>query len=385
MKKKFISFILSFMLIALGLLPSNVMAEGFNSSDEFNYIGYQEGGIGNIRKLAVVDKETNDNKRIVYCFNKEYHWPGGIRDINGFAYKKTTGDVVSFQNHVNEKSKYKGEKLINALKIILTQGYPNGKIIQKSLNLSDDKYREITQMAVWHFTDGQYINIGQLQSLPKDEEALALSILLTNAKSEILDNDVLDYYLKAYQDKQPTYQIPEEIEKIPENSTLDLYISNGVTQADGKQYQNLLGANLINKNTKEIIPIENSNQKETTVKFSKQDLAGNELKGATITLTGNNGDKQTWESDGKTKAKEFTVKEGKYTFTETAAPEGYKIATEIKFEVVRNKETQKLEIQNVEVGTGNKEGADGLLIMVDDYKEKETVVKFSKQDLAGNE
>lgn len=91
----------------------------------------------------------------------------------------------------------------------------------------------------------------------------------------------------------------------------------------------------------------------------------NELSGATITLTDDKGNVQTWVSNGE--VKEFVVTEGKYTFKETVVPNGYVVATDITFEVKRNAETQALEIVNVVIGEGNKEGTDGVLIMVDDH------------------
>ena len=127
--------------------------------------------------------------------------------------------------------------------------------------------------------------------------------------------------------------------------------------------------------------------KTTSVKFSKQDIDGKELKDATITLTHSDGTKETWKSDGS--AHEFTVKEGKYTFHEEKTPDDskYKIATDITFEVVRNAQTKALEITNVVIGEGNKKLEDGTLVMVDAYKKapepgtKTTKVNFSKRAL----
>ncbi len=111
----------------------------------------------------------------------------------------------------------------------------------------------------------------------------------------------------------------------------------------------------------------------TVVKFSKQDIAGKELSGATITLTSDNGENpQEWKSNGT--VHEFTVKEGHYTFTETATPDDtkYEIATEITFDIVYNDKENKLEMKNVNLGEGNKQLDDGTLVMVDDYKKPDT-------------
>ncbi|HEL0567329.1 TPA: Cna B-type domain-containing protein, partial [Streptococcus equi subsp. zooepidemicus] len=118
----------------------------------------------------------------------------------------------------------------------------------------------------------------------------------------------------------------------------------------------------------------------TKIKFSKQDIAGKELKDATIKLTHQDGTSEEWKSDGS--VHEFTVKEGKYTFTETAAPNGYLVSTEIKFEVSYNKDKNALEIKNVEVQKGNKYEK-GIFVMVDDYKKFD--VLFSKVAVNGSE
>ncbi|MGT2745147.1 SpaA isopeptide-forming pilin-related protein [Streptococcus phocae subsp. phocae] len=71
---------------------------------------------------------------------------------------------------------------------------------------------------------------------------------------------------------------------------------------------------------------------KTLVKFSKRDIKGNELAGATIELRDLSGKSiQSWVSDGK--AKDFYLLPGSYEFVETAAPEGYQIATKIMFTI----------------------------------------------------
>ncbi|SMB92943.1 LPXTG-motif cell wall anchor domain-containing protein/TQXA domain-containing protein [Peptoniphilus asaccharolyticus DSM 20463] len=148
-----------------------------------------------------------------------------------------------------------------------------------------------------------------------------------------------------------------------------------------------------------VVPGPGPKEETATVKFSKQDIEGRELAGARIVLAGDNGYRNEWTSNGSTE--EFTLKEGRYTFREISTPDNskYEFATEITFEVV--KDNGKLKIQNVIVGTGNRELADGTLVMVDDYKRndnpyvpvyprpsepnRDAEVRFSKQNLAGKE
>ncbi|HEQ5207862.1 fibronectin binding protein [Streptococcus pyogenes] len=96
----------------------------------------------------------------------------------------------------------------------------------------------------------------------------------------------------------------------------------------------------------------------THIKFSKRDINGKELAGATMELRDSSGKTiSTWISDGQ--VKDFYLMPGKYTFVETAAPDGYEIATAITFTV--NEQGQ------VTVN-GKATKGDAHIVMVDAYK-----------------
>lgn len=96
----------------------------------------------------------------------------------------------------------------------------------------------------------------------------------------------------------------------------------------------------------------------THIKFSKRDIDGKELAGATMELRDSSGKTiSTWISDGQ--VKDFYLMPGKYTFVETAAPDGYEIATAITFTV--NEQGQ------VTVNGKTTKG-DAHIVMVDAYK-----------------
>ncbi|HER1352154.1 TPA: thioester-forming surface-anchored protein [Streptococcus pyogenes] len=96
----------------------------------------------------------------------------------------------------------------------------------------------------------------------------------------------------------------------------------------------------------------------THIKFSKRDIDGKELAGATMELRDSSGKTiSTWISDGQ--VKDFYLMPGKYTFVETAAPDGYEIATAITFTV--NEQGQ------VTVN-GKATKGDAHIVMVDAYK-----------------
>jgi phenolic acid decarboxylase len=96
--------------------------------------------------------------------------------------------------------------------------------------------------------------------------------------------------------------------------------------------------------------------------FSKQDADGNELEGATIELQKEDGTVvETWVSDGTTHT--FDVAPGTYKLVETAAPEGYTIATTITVTVAAD-------------GTVTKDGemvtGDAPIIMVDGFDDEDS-------------
>ncbi|VHL71147.1 fibronectin-bing protein SfbII [Streptococcus pyogenes] len=96
----------------------------------------------------------------------------------------------------------------------------------------------------------------------------------------------------------------------------------------------------------------------THIKFSKRDIDGKELAAATMELRDSSGKTiSTWISDGQ--VKDFYLMPGKYTFVETAAPDGYEIATAITFTV--NEQGQ------VTVN-GKATKGDAHIVMVDAYK-----------------
>ena len=122
----------------------------------------------------------------------------------------------------------------------------------------------------------------------------------------------------------------------------------------------------------EVIEITAEN-KPITVKISKRDIYGNELKGAKMQIIDSEGNiVDEWTSDGT----DHIVTElpaGDYTLKEIAAPDGYVIATDIKFSVdIYGNVT----VENVD-STATSENGTPLIVMVDDT----TKVEISKQDI----
>ena len=117
--------------------------------------------------------------------------------------------------------------------------------------------------------------------------------------------------------------------------------------------------------------------KPVTVEISKRDIYGNELVGAEMVLENADGEIiDEWISDG-TNHVVSKLGAGEYVLKEIAAPDGYVIATDIKFtvDVYGN-----ITVENVEA-TVTSENGNPLIVMVDDT----TKVQISKQDITTGE
>lgn len=126
----------------------------------------------------------------------------------------------------------------------------------------------------------------------------------------------------------------------------------------------------------EVIEITAEN-KPITVKISKRDIYGNELKGAKMQIIDSEGNiVDEWTSDG-TNHVVSKLGAGEYVLKEIAAPDGYVIATDIKFSVdIYGNVT----VENVEA-TVTSENGNPLITMVDDM----TKVRISKRDITTGE
>lgn len=102
--------------------------------------------------------------------------------------------------------------------------------------------------------------------------------------------------------------------------------------------------------------------KPITVEISKQDVYGNELAGAEMQLENSDGEVvDKWTSDG-TNHVATELPAGGYTLKEIAAPDGYVIATDIRFTV---DVYGKITVENVDA-TAVSENGNPLIVMVDE-------------------
>ena len=108
-------------------------------------------------------------------------------------------------------------------------------------------------------------------------------------------------------------------------------------------------------------------------KLSKRDADGNELKGAQMQLLNSNGKViEQWVSDG-TNHIVAKLSAGKYILKETAAPEGYILATDICFEVLND---GTVTVDGAET-TAVSENGNPLIVMIDEAEQEETPEKYT--------
>lgn len=96
--------------------------------------------------------------------------------------------------------------------------------------------------------------------------------------------------------------------------------------------------------------VEIKTNQTTTQTIKNTEPTGEELEGAELTVTDENGEViDSWTST-KEAHKVTGLEEGKkYTLTETTCPYGYKQAESITFEVSKDKETQKIEMKDAPI------------------------------------
>ncbi|HEL1125982.1 TPA: thioester-forming surface-anchored protein [Streptococcus equi subsp. zooepidemicus] len=195
------------------------------------YYGYDDGTKGQQNWPAFLyvtptshPKREVDENHCVYCFNRELHypepWEAKYTDtyrptLRLPIYDKTTGN----NGFLKQYSKTHSQNLAPKLITVLANGYPYHTLG----NLSADQSRRLTQLAIWHFTDGyQTQHFKQGYSLTSDE----------------------DKELKTLIEKA------EKAESTSQNLNLDLYVSTQHTN----YYQHLLGSTLVSKPQRDPIP-----------------------------------------------------------------------------------------------------------------------------------
>ncbi|WP_243092149.1 thioester-forming surface-anchored protein [Streptococcus equi] len=176
------------------------------------YYGWEDGtqtGSSNPAFLYVTPKdEKRDLKRIVYCFNKEdkypelwesrYDTPDKIPTYKLPLYNRYKGTNELFTNNASKKLQAKKLTDITATLVsILKNGYPHGKNYFCAQYCKDeDKARKVTQLAIWHFTDGIDIQSLKQNYQLSDPEFQGLQYLINAGNNPYPNSEyTLDIYI----------------------------------------------------------------------------------------------------------------------------------------------------------------------------------------------
>ncbi|MGN2341629.1 thioester-forming surface-anchored protein [Streptococcus dysgalactiae] len=182
--------------------------------------------------VTPVNEEKKRRDMVVYCYNKESHWPDNWEDVNVTypnnlpLYKKVEGTDSVFSDY---STKFRETSLskTSILVSLLSYGYPSSKSLQEKFGISDEQARVVTQLAIWYFTDRtpvEYLKDTGGYNLT-NEQKRGLDFLIAKGESGEIPEGRQTYTLDIYQ-----------------------YQSGGYY---GKNYQNLLGSTLVPKTPEE--------------------------------------------------------------------------------------------------------------------------------------
>ena len=139
--------------------------------------------------IFLKNASEEEEPKIVYCFNISKMTPPLKTSSSKVSYSELLGNANVFASNAT-KPKFTDERLVNSVLRMIYNGYPNDALnIKEKFNLKDSQFRDITQRAIWNFTDSNFSKY----KLSKNE-AQALDYLVAT-DNPIPDNLVLNLYI----------------------------------------------------------------------------------------------------------------------------------------------------------------------------------------------
>ncbi|WP_415330103.1 SpaA isopeptide-forming pilin-related protein [Clostridium perfringens] len=410
-KKYFFNFITAFIMF-FNILLSSFYPITVYAKNEYEYWGYTtnapDGGPNSTNNEAYYMTNGSETKR-VFCINRNAAAPWGYNFESskrfGDIYREVSGTQSELLKGVNG-NRY-GDKLEeNVRKVFyyvsqnnlttLTSNKLIWEVTGSDIGLTDEEQNLFTSIINGPKAPGNFV-LDLYQPKKSDMQVLARGYIdntlkdiaiskqdlggkeLPGAKIEIKNEDgskIIEKWTSSNQEKHIYLKPGNYIfhEEAAPNGYLKVTDITFTVDNNGNVKVVSFGKDdkVVSERNK-LIVTDKDDTKE--VIFSKQDLGGNELAGATIELKKADGTViETWKSDGK--AHSFQLVAGDYIFHESAAPEGYEVATDINF-TVKNDGT--VTSNDVTVSGDSKNH----IVMVDGYSPREIII--SKQDLGGNE
>ncbi|MDO4670084.1 MAG: thioester-forming surface-anchored protein, partial [Aerococcus sp.] len=247
----------------------------------------------------------NDSS-VAYCFNYNKRVPAEAPDNlkEGTYTKREEKDFLSMTNGSKIQN---NDQLVQLIKTVLWKGYPNNQAGLQG-NISNEKFRALTQAAVWLFTN------------------------------DVRIQDIQYFQGNLSAEEQKVYN-----ELTNGNATLPQDFKLNVYEASNKDYQNIVGTNYV-KGPEKVPEVKMEDEKTDKPKNDLSILIKKAEKGTDNAVIGAHlqifkegtqevvGDLKT---DGS--KKEFKLEDGTYRLKETEAPSGYQKADDIVFKVEKGK------------------------------------------------
>ncbi len=335
----------------------------------------------------------DDGEKTVYCYNKKLQHPGSSHKDSKYKtyFTRKEGYLDTNDEFMNIYGKDKKERIA----VVLAYGYPidsSGLISKYGIN--KEKATKMTQQLIWDICDGKdhsntnktgqygyYNELFELSKTKKFEQGnLDLvgkfeftedngkfltnklstigsvgSFTITNlpdymvikdwkTKQTINDNTIKvgnEFYVESSRSPEPNLKLKINYSYKDLKFYFYTYFRGGINY--GKQYQNLIRAELVNK-TKEkpyqLLFKENLTVKNNTgsvILTKKDSITKKVLKGAIFKLQDQQGldIKTNLETNENGQIVVDKLKPGKYQFIETKAPDGYELdETPVEFNIV---------------------------------------------------
>lgn len=152
--KEICSIIVAFLLMISSIIIPDIVHA---TNSENIYLGWTEKLTGFDEAIYVIPQnkeKTIENSIVAYCFNFTFATPPYTDSNKEYPeYIKEKGSSTVF-NSLAKKARITGDDLYNKLNKVLYNGYPhNASDIQGEL--TDARFRAVTQYAVWYYTDSK--------------------------------------------------------------------------------------------------------------------------------------------------------------------------------------------------------------------------------------
>ena len=209
MKKKFRTLLrptLTILLMLSILIPviSNVSIH-VEAAEEFE--AYTKSGeypaSDHIKNPIYIRPKGATEKGIVgYCFNDHKAFPESSFSPRKVYYTKEVGSGAVFEE-LADTERVTGEDLYNGLLRVVYDGYPNNKSgIQERYGLTDGQFRQVTQFAVWYYTDRYNMPLHDTSGLAYSQNEQNAFNDLINSTTAIPAGTSIDIYRSKNADYQ---------------------------------------------------------------------------------------------------------------------------------------------------------------------------------------